>query len=122
MSRSPVRADAGFLLVEALVAVALLALSATLIVAISSNAIRATGTELDESAAWSAMESLALELGRFGTASPRAMGSHNAGPYELRVVRVSPAAGSLLETHEVRAEMPNMPGRDLVLPFYAPAL
>ena len=122
MSVPPVRQDAGFLLVEALVAVALLALSATVIVAISSNAIKASGTELDESAAWSVMETLALELGRFGTASPRATGSVATGPYDLQVVRLAPGSESLLETHEVRAAMPGLPRRDLVMPLYAPAL
>lgn len=118
----PVRPDAGFLLVEALIAVALLALSATVIVAISSNAIKASGAELDESAAWSVMEALALELGRFGAESPRATGSVVTGPYHLQVVRLSPGSESLLETHEIRAGIPDVPRRDLVMPLYAPAL
>lgn len=116
------RNEAGFLLVEALVAVALLALSATVIVAVASDAIRASSRELDEAEAWSVMETLALELGRFGKMSPRAGADLLVGPYRIRLVRLDDVAQPGLATHELRAEATDTGARPLVISVEAPQL
>jgi type II secretory pathway pseudopilin PulG len=114
--------DAGFLLVEALVAVALLALAATVIVGVSSDAIRSSARELDETAAWSVMENLALELQRFGKASLRAHAEIVAGPYRVQIVRLDNPGQSSLATHEVSAETAEPRSKRLVLSIYARGL
>jgi type II secretory pathway pseudopilin PulG len=115
-------ADAGFLLIEALIAAALLALSATVIVGVSSDAISASARELDEMAALSVLESLGLELQRFGKASPQASTELVVGTYRLRVLRIDNPDPDKLSTHEIRAEAIDPQGRDLVVTIYAPGL
>lgn len=114
--------DAGFLLVEALVAAGLLALAATVIVGVSSEAIKASARELDETAAWSVMETLALELERFGKASPRGNSGVSVGPYQVKVVRLDGPDQNTLATHEIRAEATDGKSRLLALSLFAPGL
>lgn len=122
MTLEPDRSDAGFLLVEALVAVALLALAATVIVGLSSDTITASARELDESSAWSVMESLALELQRFGKAAPRAGSGVAAGRYRVQVVQLEGSRRTDFATHEIRAEATDGKNRPLVLSIFAPGL
>lgn len=111
--------ERGFLLVEALVAVAILALVASSIVWVSIDALERADRQMSESAAWAALEGLALEFSRLGAASPRLSGLTEIAGYDLQLTALPKGDAAQLGNYLLEAK-PRRTGRPpLRLAFFS---